>query len=113
MTKSAGQPGDLLLKVIVEEHETFSRDAENVISEAYIPFTKAVFGGNVDVKTLKGTENITVESGTQDGSNTTLRGGGMQNVTNSGATGDHIITLRIEVPMNLSQEEQEALRRFA
>ena len=37
----------------------------------------------------------------------------MKKVTNKGASGDHIITLRIEVPKNLSAEEQETLRRFA
>lgn len=64
MTKNVGQPGDLLLKVKVEEHEVFSRDAENVISEAFIPFTKAVFGGEVAVETLKGSESITLQAGT-------------------------------------------------
>ena len=54
MKKGTGQPGDLLLKVKVEDHDTFKRDAENVVSEAQIPFTKAVFGGSVKVETLKG-----------------------------------------------------------
>jgi len=54
MKKGTGQPGDLLLKVKVEDHDTFKRDAENVLSEAQIPFTKAVFGGSVKVETLKG-----------------------------------------------------------
>ena len=34
MRKGIGQPGDLLLKVKVEDHETFKREAENVLSEA-------------------------------------------------------------------------------
>lgn len=47
MVKSIGLPGDLLLKVKVEEHKTFRRDAENVLSEAMVPFPTAVFGGSV------------------------------------------------------------------
>ena len=64
MKKGTGQPGDLLLKLTVEEHKTFSRDAENVLSEAEIPFTKAVLGGQVQVETLKGMKDIAVEKGT-------------------------------------------------
>ena len=45
MKKGTGLPGDLLLKVKVEKHDVFKREAENIVSEAYIPFTKAVFGG--------------------------------------------------------------------
>ena len=47
MKKGTGPNGDLLLTVNVEEHPVFTRDAENVLSEASIPFTKAVFGGSV------------------------------------------------------------------
>ena len=44
----------MLLKVNVEDHKIFKREAENIVSEAQIPFTKAVFGGMVEVETLKG-----------------------------------------------------------
>ena len=37
----------------------------------------------------------------------------MKKVTNSGSTGDHIITMRIEVPMTLTAEESEALKKYA
>jgi len=68
MRKGTGQPGDLLLKVTVEDHEVFKRDAENVLSEARIPFTKAVLGGNVRLETLTGKRDINLKPGTQDGS---------------------------------------------
>lgn len=58
MRKGTGQPGDLLLKVTVEDHEVFKRDAENILSETCIPFTKAVFGGIVQVETLTGKRDI-------------------------------------------------------
>jgi molecular chaperone DnaJ len=46
------------LKVTVEDHEVFKRDAENILSETCIPFTKAVFGGIVQVETLTGKRDI-------------------------------------------------------
>ena len=33
----------------MEDHEVFKREAENIVSEAEIPFVKAVFGGEVEV----------------------------------------------------------------
>ena len=77
MRKGSGQPGDLLLKVTVEDHETFSRDAENVISEASVPFEKAVFGGQVKVETIHGMHTITLDQGTQDGTKVVIKGAGM------------------------------------
>ena len=64
MKKGTGLPGDLLLKVKVEEHPIFKREDENIVSEAKIPFTKAVFGGDVKVETLKGETTIKIEPGT-------------------------------------------------
>lgn len=64
MKKGTGQPGDLLIKLTVEDHEVFSRDAENVLSEAEVPFTKAVFGGAVQIETLKGMKEVTLKAGT-------------------------------------------------
>lgn len=52
------------MKVTVEDHPVFKRDAENVVSEAKIPFTKAVLGGQVSVETLNGTSQISIEPGT-------------------------------------------------
>lgn len=55
----------------------FSRDSENVLSEAEIPFTKAVFGGPVHIETLKGMKELKLEPGTKDGTKKVLKGAGM------------------------------------
>ena len=104
------------MKVEVEDHPVFSRDAENVLSEAAIPFTKAVFGGTVEVESLKGMANIQVKPGTQDGTEVVIKGAGMNKVgtgAKGAIKGDHIITLRIEVPTELNAEQTDALHRFA
>lgn len=102
MKKGTGPAGDLLLTVTVEDHPVFRRDAENVLSDAKIPFTKAVFGGTVEVETLKGTSKIEIQAGTQDGTLHVIKGAGMKKVTKASSAGDHIIKLHIEVPTNLN-----------
>ena len=37
----------------------------------------------------------------------------MKKVTKSGAVGDHVVTLRIDVPTNLNDEQKAALKKFA
>lgn len=54
MKKGMGQAGDLVIKVAVEDDTKFTRDLDNVVSEASIPFSKAALGGNTTVETLKG-----------------------------------------------------------
>lgn len=54
-----------------------------------------------------------MQAGTQDGTKAIIKGAGMQKVTKSGAKGDHIVTLRIEVPTNLNDEQSNALKHFA
>ena len=77
MRPGTGQAGDLLLKITVEEHPYFKREAENVLSEERIPFTKAVFGGKVKIRTLKGLRDVEIYPGTQDGQETVIKGAGM------------------------------------
>ena len=113
MKKGLGVAGDLLIKVTVEDHPIFKRDAENIVSEAKIPFTKAVFGGKCAVDTLKGPTQIVIQPGTQDGTISVIKGAGVRKVTASDAMGDHIVTLRIEVPTNLTEQQSAALKQFA
>ena len=54
--------------------------------------------------TVKGLTKIQIKAGTKDGTKKVLKGYGMKKVTNKGSTGDHIVTLRIDVPTNLSDK---------
>ncbi len=97
------------MKVTVENHDVFKRDAENIVSESRIPFATATLGGNVMIETLSGQNQIKLEPGTQDGTKTIIKGAGMQKVTKSGSVGDHIVTLRIQVPTDLNKAQKDAL----
>ncbi len=110
MKKGTGQPGDLLLKITVEDHDVFKRDAENIVSETKIPFATATLGGNVTIETLNGANQIKLEPGTQDGTKKIIKGAGMQKVTKSGSVGDHVVTLRIQVPTDLNKAQKDALQ---
>ena len=57
-------PGDLLLNIKVEEHETFKRDGENILAELPITISQAILGAKITVDTVDGKLNIEVPAGT-------------------------------------------------
>ena len=44
---TAGEPGDLLIKVAVRPHPFFKREGYDIISDKYISMTTAILGGIV------------------------------------------------------------------
>ena len=108
-----GSRGDLLVGVSVSNNTEFERDGYDLFSEVYISYPTAVLGGEVKVKTIDGEVLYDVKPGTVSGSRVRLRGKGMPTVRNKNTRGDLYITLIIEVPSKLSDEQKEALEAYA
>lgn len=107
-----GKPGDLLLKVKTGSKPGFERKGMDVYSTISIPFTTAVFGGEVPVQTLSGNIMCKIREGTQSGSKIRLKGKGIVSMKNSSVHGDHYVTVQIQVPKNLSREAKEKLKEY-
>lgn len=108
-----GQPGDLYLRIHVREKAGFERKGMDIYTTAAIPYTTAVFGGEVQVKTVYGNVNVRVPAGTQCGSKIRLRGKGVVSMQDSSQYGDEYVTIQIQVPKILSAREKEALMGYA
>ncbi len=109
---NGGEAGDLLIKVHIDPRPGFERKGMDVYSTVQIPFTTAVFGGEVIVPTLKGQVRCNVKAGTQSGSKIRLRGKGIVSMSNPSQYGDQYVTVQIQVPRNLSPEAQQKLKEF-
>lgn len=107
-----GKDGDLLLKVKVAEKPGFERKDMDVYSSVQVPFTTAVLGGEVLVRTLTGNVLCKIKPGTQSGTKIRLRGKGIVSMKNSSIKGDQYVTVQIQVPTNLSEESKQKLRDF-
>lgn len=103
--------GNLLVQVLVDEDDYFIRDGANVHTEAPISITQAILGGTVDVKTLTGEVEVKVPKGCQPDTKLMLRGKGIQKL-HGAAKGDHVVHLKIEIPKEISQRQEELLREF-
>ena len=103
--------GNLLVQVVVDAHEYFTREGPNVHTEVPISFTRAILGGTVDVKTLKGTVEMKIPKGCQPDTRMLLRGKGIRDVHGAGV-GNQIVHIKIEIPKSITPRQEELLRQF-
>lgn len=107
-----GQPGDLFLKIKAGSKAGFERKGMDIYTTVFIPFTTAVFGGEVMVETLYGNVLCKIREGTQSGTKIRLKGKGVVSMKNPEVHGDQYVSVQIQVPQNLSSEAKEKLREF-
>ena len=107
-----GERGDLLVEVAVSAHPTFQRQDTDIFSNAPLSFTTAALGGEVRISTVDGDVMYTVAPGTQTGTRVRLRGKGVPSLRNKDVRGDHYVTLVVQVPTKLTNEQKEAIRHL-
>ncbi len=102
-----GRNGDLYVFVSVKDHEFYSRDGNDIHVDIPISYVQAVYGDKVDVPTLHGDVTLTIPSKTSSETTFKLRGKGIH--PNRGRNGDQLVTVHIDVPDQMSGEEEDAL----
>lgn len=107
-----GPPGDLYVTLRVQPHERFERDGVHLVHRLHISIAQAALGVVLPLETLDGEEEITVPRGTQSGTVMRLRGLGVPHLQRR-SRGDLLVEVVVDVPDDLSPEEQDLLRRFA
>lgn len=111
--KNNGPRGDLLVKVSVDAHSVFQREGNDIYSTERISFVKAALGGEIQLRTLEGIQSYTLKPGTQTNTKLRLRDKGVPYLGNGSMRGEHIVTLIVDVPTKLTDEQTEALKHFA
>ena len=106
-----GAPGDLIIMIQEEPHESLHRDGLNVAYDLYITIPDAVFGSSVEVPTIDGRAKIKIPAGTQSGKMFRLKGKGFPEVQGYGK-GDQLIHVNIWTPQEVSDEEKAALEKM-
>ncbi|MEN0062855.1 MAG: molecular chaperone DnaJ [Myxococcota bacterium] len=108
-------PGDLYVTLDVEPHPLFKRDGADVYVTVPVPYTVMALGGDIMVPVVHGNgeEELHVKRGTESGHVVVMRGKGVDLIRRRGAKGDQHVRLVVEVPKDLSDEEEELLRKLA
>lgn len=108
-----GPPGDLYVVTRVSASPVFRRlDGGNLEVTVPITIAEALRGATIEVPTLEGTKKIKVPAGTRHGTIQRLRGEGPPKPRGKGR-GDIRYRLEIEMPQELTEEQQEAVDKLA
>jgi molecular chaperone DnaJ len=107
-----GSHGDLYAHVRVRPHPVFRRDGHDLVHDLHIPFTQAALGVHLEYETLDGPEDLVVPRGTETGSVFRLRGRGVPHVRGRGR-GDLRVRVVVDVPDDLTDEQEELIRQLA
>lgn len=110
---NGGGRGDLLVTVSVEAHPDFEREGQDIYSVLPVSITQAALGAQLKVKTIDGMEEQIIKPGTQSHTQIKLKGKGVPHVRNKDIRGDHYVTLVVEVPTKLTEEQRKALKHYA
>lgn len=107
-----GKPaGDLFVTVHVKPDTVFSRSGDDLMLTVPVSYSELVLGGTVTVPTLDARVRVRIPQGTPDGTTLRVRGRGVNK--RNGASGDLLVTVKVEVPRNLDEGAMSSLRRYA
>jgi molecular chaperone DnaJ len=95
-----GATGDLYVTVRVAPDPYFERRGDDIYGVVPVTVKEAYAGAEIDVPTIHGTVRARIPPGTR-GQKLRLRGRGVRN-PRTGQTGDHIYTIRVDVPKTVT-----------
>lgn len=104
--KNGGPPGDLYIVLHVTASKEFLRDGYDIHSTITISAPQAALGDKVKTKTLEGEAEVQIVAGSQNGDKITLKHLGVPLLGRNNQRGNHYVTILVEVPKHLSDEER-------
>ena len=103
---------DFYLVVSVAEHPTFRREGRDLYVDVDLPVEDAVLGAEILAPTVTGQVALTVPTHTPNEQRFRLTGQGMPRLSGNGARGDLYVTVKLQIPGDLSEDEVELFRQL-
>jgi len=107
-----GRAGDLYLKVEVLPHVLYERDGDDLRLTLPVDLFTVLLGGKVSVPAIDKSVNLTIPEGTRNGKTFRLTKLGMPKLRQPDERGDLYVTVAIELPAKLSDEEKRLVREW-
>ena len=112
--RKGGPPGDLYVFVSVRPDPGLQRDGVDLSSSLRIPFTDAILGTTVKVRTVDGPVDLKIPAGVQPGAVLVMAKRGVPQLgSSSGQRGDHRVTVTVTIPDRLSAQEKALVEQLA
>lgn len=99
---NGGASGNLYLKVKVETNASIKLEGNNLLYKLPITPFEAVLGGKINIPVLDGQVQLILPKNTLSGQKFRLAGEGIKT---NGKFGDMIVTVEIQIPKDLSEDE--------
>lgn len=100
--------GDLIITVHVRNHDYYTRNNMDILSNINITYPEAVLGTVKVVKTIRGDVECNISPGIEHGAKLRLKGRGVIN-EKTGEVGDQIVTVFIDIPKDYTPEQENLL----
>lgn len=110
--RNNGPSGDLFVDVSVDRHPLFARRDKNLTLEVPITFPEAALGTTVRVPTLDDPVTLRIPAGTPSGKTFRVKGRGVP-AGKRGSAGDLLVTVVVDVPSKLTDEQKAAVEQLA
>ena len=109
---NGGENGDLYIEFVVDEHDYFVRDNDDIYIEVPLTLTEALLGCKKEIPTLYGNVKINVSAGTNSGDKQRIRGKGVDNKYRR-HKGDMYLEFKVYTPKRLSREQKSLIDKLS
>lgn len=108
---NGGENGDLYIEFLVDEHDIFIRDGDDIYVEVPLTITEAILGCKKTIPTIYGNVKLNVSAGTNSGDRERIKGKGVNN-TYRHRKGDMYVIFKIYTPKRLSRDQKKLIEKL-
>ena len=106
-----GENGDLYLEIVINPHDFFKRDGNDIHMDIPLSFIDVTLGTSIIVPTVYGDVEVKIPEGSQPNAVLRLKGRGIKDMR-KGTPGDMYLHLQVETQTKLSKEQKEILEKY-
>jgi curved DNA-binding protein len=110
---NGGPNGDLYITIRIAPHAEFQRRGNDLYCDRPVELYTAVLGGKARIKTIKGTVDVDITRETHNGKVLRLLGLGMPVYGTKNEFGNMYVTVVIQLPDHLSEQEIELFKQLS
>ena len=108
---NGGENGDLYIEFIVDEHEYYVRENDDIYLEVPLTLTEAILGCKKIIPTLYGNVKLNIAAGTNSGDKQRIKGKGINNKYRR-HKGDMFVIFKVYTPKKLSREQKSLIEKL-
>ena len=108
---NGGENGDLYIEFIVDEHEYYVRENDDIYLEVPLTLTESILGCKKTIPTLYGNVKLNIAAGTNSGDKQRIKGKGHKNKYRR-HKGDMYVIFKVYTPKKLSREQKSLIEKL-